>query len=94
MWVRTRVNDKGGRDVKAQYVGWRFRVEAALAVLSGVLAAATLVWSDWLEIVFGVDPDHHSGSLEWMIVAIAATVSVGLVALARRDWRRAAPSPA
>jgi hypothetical protein len=80
--------------VKARYIGRRFRVEAALAVLSGVLAAVTLVWSDWLELVFGVDPDHHNGSLEWMIVAIAAALSVALVALARRDWRRAAATPA
>ena len=80
--------------MKARYIGWRFRVEAALAVLSGVLAAVTLVSSDWLELVFGVDPDHHSGSLEWMIVVIAATLSVALFALARRDWRRAAATPA
>jgi hypothetical protein len=80
--------------MKSRYIGWRFWVEAVLALLGGVLAATTLLWRDWLEIVFRVDPDHHSGSLEWMIVVIAATLSVALVALARRDWRRAAAIPA
>jgi hypothetical protein len=69
------------------------RTEAALAGLSGVLFAVTLVWRDWIEFVFGVDPDHHSGSLEWLVAAgflVAAIVCAGLAVV---EFRRPAPAP-
>ena len=39
-------------------VRWRFWVELAVAVVSVFLVLLTLVWRDWIEEVFGVDPDH------------------------------------
>jgi hypothetical protein len=47
-----------------------------------------LVWPDWIELVFGVDPDSGSGLLEWLIVLVAFTVLLGASTLARREWRR------
>lgn len=66
----------------------RFWLEAALAGFSGLVFVLTMLWSDWIEIVFGVDPDHHSGSLEWLIVAVALLATVGFSVSARLEWRR------
>ena len=68
----------------------RFWLEAGLAVLTGALAILTVFWRDWIEALTGFDPDHHSGSAEWAIVAVLALVC-GLITLAARaEWRRAA----
>jgi len=68
----------------------RFWVEAGLGLANTVFALLTLAWRDWVEIVFKVDPDHHSGSLEWIIVAVAVAVTVITFAAARIEWRKAA----
>jgi len=65
----------------------RFWIESLLAALSAILSVVTLVWHDWIEIVFGVDPDHGSGALEWLIVALAAGTAVAFAAIARAEWR-------
>lgn len=65
----------------------RFRIEAALAALSALLLVLTLIWRDWIEIVFGIDPDRGSGELEWAIVAACALAALIAGALARADWR-------
>jgi hypothetical protein len=65
----------------------RFWIESLLAGLSAILSVVTLVWHDWIEIVFGVDPDHGSGALEWLIVALAAGTAVAFAAIARAEWR-------
>lgn len=65
----------------------RFWLEAGLAVLSGSLAVVTLFWRDWIEAFTGVDPDHHSGALEWAIVAGMAVTSMIGALVARAEWR-------
>jgi len=67
---------------------WRFWFETGLATLSGLLAIVTIVRKDWIETVFGVDPDQHSGSLEWLIVVVALAIAVASASLARREWTR------
>jgi hypothetical protein len=69
-------------------------VELGLGLASTLFAILTLAWKDWVEIVFKVDPDHHSGSLEWTIVAVAVAVTVIAVAAARFEWRKAATAAA
>src|SRR5262249_47057963 len=49
----------------------RVLVRLALAAPSAALLVVTLVWHDWIEIAFRIDPDHGSGWLEWAIVAAA-----------------------
>jgi hypothetical protein len=66
----------------------RFWVEAALTAVTGVLFLLTLVWRDWLEAVFGWDPDHHDGSAEWFLVAGLFVVTAVLYAVTRVEWRR------
>jgi hypothetical protein len=61
----------------------RFWFEVALSVASGLLGLVTLVWRDWIEIVFGIDPDHHSGTLEWVIVFALLLIAVIAGVLAR-----------
>jgi hypothetical protein len=64
--------------------------DAVLAVLSFVLFALTLFSRDWIEVVLRVDPDRHSGSLEWLIVGMSAAAMVSFTARARSKWRSAA----
>lgn len=64
----------------------RFRIEVALAVLAAGLAVLTLVTREWIELLFGVDPDKGSGALEWAITA-ALFVAAGVFALIAR-WER------
>jgi hypothetical protein len=74
----------------------RFWVEIAMALSSANLAVITLIWPDWIELAFHVDPDQGSGGLEWLIVAVLATTSLttaGLAGLRWRHWRSARLSP-
>ena len=68
---------------------FRFWLQAVLGSITGVLGTLTLVWRDWIEIVFRVDPDHGSGTAEWLVVAILLGATFMLGARARLEWRRA-----
>jgi hypothetical protein len=67
----------------------RFWLESVLGSITGAVAVITLFWQDWIETVFGVDPDGGSGSAEWLVVAILLTVTSVLAVSARLEWRRA-----
>ena len=43
---------------------------------------------DWIEQVFGVDPDFGSGALEILITGAVVLIVVGLVLYRRRASRR------
>ena len=68
----------------------RFWVEAAVGALSAVLLVLTMFVPDWIEVTFRVDPDQHSGSLEWAISAALLGTTLVSSLLARREWRRPA----
>ena len=63
-----------------------FRINVSLAFSSASLVVLTLVRADWIEVLFRVDPDGHSGALEWLVSGglCAATVIFGV--LARAAW--------
>jgi hypothetical protein len=67
----------------------RFWVEVGLAVFCAFLILITLVWKDWIEIVFRVAPDHGNGSFEWLLVTLAVAGTVIFSSLARVEWQRA-----
>jgi hypothetical protein len=68
---------------------FRFWLETGMATITGVLFVVTLVWRDWIEIVFHVSPDNGSGSFEWLIVGVLLVVTITLSVLARYEWHRA-----
>ena len=43
---------------------------------------------DWIEQVFGIDPDFGSGALEILIAGAIVLIVVGLVVMRRRASRR------
>ncbi|PWJ05356.1 ABC transporter permease [Streptomyces sp. NWU49] len=57
--------------------------------MCGLLFLVTLIWPDWIEAVFGVDPDQRSGALEWAIVAVALCATLTFSLLARSEYRGA-----
>jgi hypothetical protein len=67
----------------------RFWVESVLAFIAALLAFVTVLWPDWIERVFGIDPDRHSGSIEWVLVLVLVAAATLFTALARREWYRA-----
>ncbi|MFD8411633.1 ABC transporter permease [Streptomyces sp. HUAS TT3] len=69
----------------------RFWAEVVLGGLAALLFLATLIRRDWIELLFGVEPDAGSGALEWLIVGVTALVTVLCAVGARTEWRRAHP---
>lgn len=67
----------------------RFWLEMGMTACAMLLAVITVVRRDWIELVFGTDPDAHSGILEWVIVAGLVALIIGLSVLARYEWSRA-----
>ena len=67
----------------------RFWLETGLASVTGILFVITLVWHNWAEIIFNVDPDQGSGHLEWLVVGILLVVTIVLLVMARYEWRKA-----
>ena len=67
--------------------GRRLWIETGACALSGLVLVLTVVWPDWIELVFGFDPDASSGALEWGIAVAASAATATFLLLARRDWR-------
>lgn len=68
---------------------WYFWLETGMAVATAILFAITLVWRSWIEIVFNIDPDNRSGTLEWLIVGTLLMMTLVLFTMAGYEWRRA-----
>jgi hypothetical protein len=64
------------------------RIEAALAVVSLLLAIVTAISAEWIEKLTGFEPDGGSGALEWGIALGFGAAALLLALLARRDHRR------
>lgn len=70
----------------------RFWWEAGFGVATAGLAVTTLISREWIEAVFGIDPDRGSGLLEWAVVVALAVATVALGLLAGVEWRRVDPA--
>jgi hypothetical protein len=80
--------------MRKQRVGRGFWIQTALSAVTLVAAAVTLLWHNWIELVFGADPDAGSGAVELALVSALLIASLTLAAFARRGWRRAAETAA
>ena len=65
------------------------RVSAWTAIAAAALAVVTMLDAEWIEAVFGVDPDGGSGALEWGL-ALGLGIVAAASALVSRWSRRAA----
>jgi hypothetical protein len=74
---------------KFRALSGRTRVDVIAAAVFGFLAILTLIVPDWIEVVFKVEPDGGNGSLEWLIVAGMALVTLAFAVDARRTWTTA-----
>jgi hypothetical protein len=66
----------------------RFWLETGLAIVTSIVFVLTLIQRDWIEVVFGIDPDNRSGTFEWLIIAALLVVTITLFTLASYEWRR------
>lgn len=72
---------------RKERVVFRARIEVVLSVLLAMMTILTAIWPDWIETVFGFDPDGGDGKAEWLVVLVLAVITVAVSALARRDLR-------
>lgn len=77
------------RTLMKKQMRWYFWLEVCLASVTGILFVVTLIWRDWAEIIFHVDPDQGNGSFEWLIVGGLLVVTLVLFTLAGYQWRKA-----
>jgi hypothetical protein len=66
----------------------RFWVEVGLALVSAGLLAITLLWHDWIEIVFGIDPDEGNGLIEALVSGSFFVMTLVFTVSSRLEWRR------
>lgn len=65
----------------------RFWIETTLTAASAGALAVTLMWRTWIETVLRVDPDRHSGTLEWALACTLCVLTIVFGQLARSEWR-------
>lgn len=65
-----------------------FWIEAGLAAISSLLFFTTILWHNWIELLFKFDPDAGSGGAEWLtVLGTGATAAIFITATAG-TWRR------
>jgi hypothetical protein len=74
--------------MKSRTVRFRLALESALAALTAALAVTTLLWHDWAETIFGIDPDRGGGEFEIAVTVLLAAATIGFALAARVEWRR------
>lgn len=72
--------------------------ELTAAGIASLMVAVTIATPSWIEMVFGVDPDHGSGLFEILLVggltAVGAAASLAVRAQRHRAGRSPNPRPA
>lgn len=65
----------------------RFWAEVVVSIIALGATLLTLLTPQWIERVFGIDPDRGSGTLEWIIVGVLVAIAVVMLALAWGERR-------
>jgi hypothetical protein len=68
---------------RRQHIG----LEIGLASVSGTLFLLTLFWADWIEAIFGIDPDGGSGAVEFLVASAFLVLALVAGRLAIRALR-------
>jgi len=66
---------------------FRFWLEIGMATFTGILFAITLVWPDWIEMVFHFSLDEGDGSFERLIVGFFLVATIILSLLGHYEWK-------
>ena len=53
------------REINEFVTRCRFWFEGLTAIGSARSFLLTVLWMNWIELLFGLDPDHANGSIEW-----------------------------
>jgi len=72
----------------------QLRIETTLGAVSAVAFIVTLIVPDWIERIFGFEPDGGDGSTEWGLAIFLALVTLGLFFDAHRLRSRSARASA
>ncbi len=70
-----------------------FWVELLAATASVMFFLLEIFSREWIERLFGIDPDGGNGSVEWLLASGSLLGTVMLAILARREWSRAVTQP-
>ena len=65
----------------------RVMVESLLAALSAAALVLTASWPQWIERLFGLEPDGGSGETEWGLALALAALTIVFIARAGRAWQ-------
>jgi hypothetical protein len=65
----------------------RVWIETGLSAASAVFFVLTVLWKDWIELTFRIDPDNGSGAAEWGIALTALALAIVFAAAARIELR-------
>jgi hypothetical protein len=65
----------------------RVMVESLLAALSAAALVLTFLWPQWIEGLFGLEPDGGSGETEWGLAIVLAVATIVFIARAGQAWR-------
>jgi hypothetical protein len=86
-WTRINVKSRNEWRWLVSNVRLRLIIEVSAAVVSMGAFILTLIRRDWIEVLSGVNPDHHSGAIEGLILGVFLTVGVIAATLAGAEWR-------
>ncbi|HEX7359967.1 MAG TPA: hypothetical protein VF283_05720 [Bryobacteraceae bacterium] len=67
-------------------------IATLVAGFTSILGVVTGLCGYWIETLFGIDPDHHSGSTEWDLVIACALSAIVFFTLAHHSWRKQLPT--
>jgi hypothetical protein len=81
------IRSAGGKAMERR-LRTRVLLQTVLAAAGLVLSLLTMVWPEWIEELFGVEPDGGSGALEWLIALGLLAAAATLALLAHRGRRR------